>query len=192
MATLLRSGGRTRDLEAPHEAAPARMRRLRHRMEAVATTLAVAVALVTLAAGPAGAHHKTHNVYISGNMYIVDSEPWPFPAERRRVYFNGVVNVGPSQPAATFVAEGCAGDEVRVFLYVQIQDGPNDRSVTTTVLTRLYEGTSCSTSDFDGSRLAGTFTVPADTTIPVPTFRVRNTAEGGDWADLTVKIHNDV
>lgn len=88
--------------------------------------------------------------------------------------------------------EGCAGDEVRVFLYVDVRDGPNDRSITATVYARLYEGTSCSTSDLDGSRSAGTFTIPANTTISVPTFRVKNTQEGGDWADLTVTIRNDI
>ncbi|KAK0631232.1 hypothetical protein B0T14DRAFT_559052 [Immersiella caudata] len=82
-----------------------------------------------------------------------------------------------------------AGGEIRVEVFLTLTLDPKDLSVKVSYLIDLYEGTSESTSDLDG-RLEGSTAVKKDRTIEHKAQRVRNTDEGGDWAEVTLTIVN--
>jgi hypothetical protein len=156
------------------------------------TVLGGATAAAALALGPAGpasAHDGFHNVEISGHMDILDDESWPFSDERAFVPFNGTVTVGPFNTTRSYSTSGCAGDEVRIELRVDIEDSTSSPGwVLARATARMYEGTDCFSGDFDG-QAARSFWVPRNGTS-TQTFRVNNTAEGGDYADLKVVVRN--
>lgn len=151
--------------------------------------LLVAGAMVTIPVQPASAHNGNHTVNISGVMEITDDEDWPYNDQHKTVSFNGNVVVGPNLGSATYTAKGCAGDEVRVEVQVTVSHDPVSRSVWVDPLIRMYEGTSCTNNDLDG-----TVDVPGGwiATSGRGSYTVKNTAEGGDSATVQLSVANQV
>ncbi|KAK4449792.1 hypothetical protein QBC34DRAFT_425193 [Podospora aff. communis PSN243] len=82
-----------------------------------------------------------------------------------------------------------AGGEIRVEVTLTVTLNPSDLSVRVSYVIDLYEGTSESTGDLDG-RIEGSKTVKKNQTLEFKADRVRNTDEGGDWADVTLTVVN--
>jgi hypothetical protein len=111
---------------------------------------AVAVALVP--AGAASAHAGFHVVSISGSMTIKDAD-WPDGDDYAYPNFSRDLTLSSTVSSASAQFTGCA-DEVRIVLDVTATHNPSpfgSYDVTISTRTRLYEGSSCSTTDLDAS-----------------------------------------
>ena len=152
-------------------------------------TLLLAGAAIAIPVQPASAHNGNHTVTVSGVMIITDDENWPQSDQHKTVTFNGNVVVGPNLGTASYTATGCAGGEVRVEVQVTVSHDPVSQSVWVDPLIRMFEGTSCSSNDLDG-----TVDVPGGwiATSGQGTYTVRNTAEGGDSASVQLTVANQV
>ncbi len=83
----------------------------------------------------------------------------------------------------------CAGGEVRVRLTVTARTFLHSPGwILADVDARLYEGIDCDTGDLDGRRRYQVWIVPHG--AATLNFRVRNTDEGGDYADFRFTIRN--
>lgn len=146
--------------------------------------------VVGLTASPAQAHAINHSVNLSGSMNILDDESWPFSDERGTRNFNNNVIVGRNLSTTSSTASGCVGGEVRVEVqFVVIDNESFPGWIQVDPLIRLFEGTSCSTGDLDGTVNPAIFWVGPNSSV-TQTFRVNNTAEGGDRADVTYNVVN--
>ena len=120
------------------------------------------------------------------SMYIVDDEV--LRDETQRVSNRGNLLLTPEQPSRRLFFIGRCGGEVRIELTVVITQATGG-GVSVRQSAKLYEGTSTSSRDLDGSS-DHTGTVGANNTQRL-SFRVRNTEErGDDYADLTLTITN--
>lgn len=153
---------------------------------AAATTVAAAPAASAAVAPTVVPGERDHAVSISGVMDITDDEV--FSDERATVPFNATVVVGPNLGTTTYVAKGCAGGEVRVEVTVVVVHKPTVLAEIRPTI-RLFEGTSCSSNDLDGSLTPARFTL-ANNGVATLTQTVRNTAEGGDKATVTLTVRN--
>jgi hypothetical protein len=158
------------------------------RMTAVAVGLPVALLAAGLTATPASAHGKYHTVETSGSMYLVDHESWG-ANETGWHSFTGASTVGPWISQNSYSTSACVGGEVRGELRVTVDDSTAYPGwILTHVDARLYEGTSCSTSDLDGRRTMSRWIAAGQSSKF--SFRVNNTDEGGDYIDFNFNVRN--
>jgi hypothetical protein len=157
-------------------------RRLRRAVLGAVTAL---IAIGALAA-PAKAHGANHAILISGNMYLVDYD-WDSANETNFLTYTGSMGVGPTTIFNSWSKTGCA-DEVRGVIRVEATHS-SSTSVEVRLRAYLYEGTSCSTTDFDGYK-EYVFTVPLGSTVS-KSFTVWNTAEDDpDRMQISIAVKN--
>jgi hypothetical protein len=125
-------------------------------------------------------------VTVSGSMRIVDDEDI-VANEIERVQFAEARDLDEDQPEELIHVEGRAGGEVRVELDMNMQLIRNNR-VRIRGSTILFEGTSEENNDEDG-RFDFSFVVRPGRTVS-RSFRLRNTDEGGDFADISFTCSN--
>lgn len=149
--------------------------------------------VVATAAHPVGSGR--HSFDIQGSVRIVDDE-WGGADEVATHAFTGFRDINSTTPAGQFLPmtlsgnDFCAGHEVRIHLVPQVRlnaDGSGQYAVSA----RLYEGTSCSTTDWDGVGSLPTITHIFVNACHERTFTVRNTSEGGDYATITLRLEHD-
>ncbi|MCW6009896.1 hypothetical protein K1W54_35940 [Micromonospora sp. CPCC 205371] len=161
------------------------------RFLAVVAALAVGGLTLVGLASPASAHNPPHLISITGNMHILDDDNWPETDDVGDRSFNIQTSVGSTAPSATVSAQGCVDDEVRVVVSYRVDDNNTFPGwVFVTPSYRLFEGASCSTTDLDGTLNPAGFWVGPNQIVSRASVRVNNTAEGGDWADITVTVRN--
>lgn len=119
-------------------------------------------------------------------MNIVDDELFG-SNERNRVRNTGVFLLDASKKKNTLFFVGKCGGEVRVELTINFEQVSNG-DVKVKESAKLFEGISTDTNDLDGTASKST-TIKKNTSKTI-TFRVRNTAEGGDYADITLQVRN--
>lgn len=83
----------------------------------------------------------------------------------------------------------CAGGEVRVEIYLHLRLEADNRTVTASGDTRLFEGTSCSTDDREDLR-PFSFTLAPGSSTPLSTRLNNSGAGGGDWAQIDLTLTN--
>ncbi|WP_051668733.1 LGFP repeat-containing protein [Deinococcus frigens] len=123
-----------------------------------------------------------HNV----RMDITDHETFG-SNEHASVSRGGTLVLDASRPELTDLTVGKCGGEVRVELRVTYRQAAGG-AVNVADRALLYEGTSENTTDLDG-RASFDGTVASGTSHQF-TVRVRNTDEGGDFADIRVNVDN--
>jgi hypothetical protein len=122
------------------------------RLVTLAAAIVGAVTIALVPASAASAHSNSHALTINVSMTIKDAD-WPdaddyaYPSWTRNITLSGTAQSVSTQ------FQGCA-DEVRIVLDVTISHNPSPfagQEVSVNTRTRLYEGTSCSTTDLDAS-----------------------------------------
>lgn len=121
-------------------------------------------------------------------MKIVDHETFG-SNERRTVKNSGLLLLDKSNKTDQLFFVGKCGGEVRIELTIKFKQNPSG-SITINESAKLFEGTSTSTTDLDGR--ASKSMVVAKNQSKTLKFRVRNTDEGGDYADMTLVVTNTV
>lgn len=124
----------------------------------------------------------THGV----RMDITDDETFGSD-EHAHVTRGGTLVLDASRPELTDLTIGKCGGEVRVELRVTYRQAAGG-AVNVAGRALLYEGTSENTTDLDG-RASFDGTVPSGASRGF-NVRVRNTDEGGDFADIRVDVNN--
>lgn len=122
-------------------------------------------------------------------MSIKDDENWPDNHEYANKSVPGTFLLDDANPQRHILDIGRCGGEVRVeagFNFSRTTNG----AVSIVGNLKLYEGTSENSSDLDGTESINDV-VEANRSITL-TKRVNNTAEGGDWADITLTVNNSV
>jgi hypothetical protein len=112
----------------------------------------VAVGAALIPAGAASAHAGPHTVYLDVSMTIKDAD-WPDRDDYAYPTWTRQLKLNVDTPKASTQFEGCA-DEVRVLLDVLVSHNPSpfaNGNITVKTKTRLYEGTSCGTTDLESS-----------------------------------------
>jgi hypothetical protein len=173
----------------------------------VAALLAAALLSATVAR-PAAAYEDTSSRLIyntwPSHMTIVDDEPWDDPdvtgafslADPSYGSMPGYggpgldgLLVSPATPVATRQTSKCVGDEVRVVVGTKaVLSTVYKDWVRVTITARLFEGTSCSTNDLDGTRSASFWIAPGGSATQ--TMYVLNDDEGGDYASIVMNMTN--
>ena len=137
------------------------------------------------------AHGRWHHVRVTGWMHIVDDETWPLPDEAADAPIDGSVWVGPGTQFGSYLASGCAGDEVQGLFSMRVEDSlTNPGFVDVQVVAVLNEATSCPNGDQDGIQIRRYFLAPGQSVnirLDVP-----NAAEGGDLITFFYTIKNNV
>jgi hypothetical protein len=142
---------------------------------------------LALPASPAGADDAAHFFTLGGGLYIKDDEV----IERRSEYCNrGLAGRDFAQLPSDDTVElhdtnnGCGG-EVRVEVHVTgvLNHGPG---WCVDGIVQLYEGARESNNDLDGTQRFSQCG-NSGTNMPI-SGRVRNTNEGGDWADYNIMM----
>jgi hypothetical protein len=123
------------------------------------------------------------------SMRIKDDENWPDDDEYANRSVSGVIQLDDSTPSREILDIGRCGGEVRVearYTFSRAAGG----AINVNGTLRLYEGTSDSSSDLDGTAtVSGTISANGGGTLA---RRVDNTDEGGDWADVTLTVSNSL
>ncbi|QHI34935.1 hypothetical protein IMCC3317_02800 [Kordia antarctica] len=125
--------------------------------------------------------------YVS-TMKIVDHENFG-SNERRTVRNSGLFLLDAGKKTNNLFFIGRCGGEVRIELKIKFTQNSNG-SVSVKEYAKLFEGSSTNTSDLDGT--ASKSAVIAANQTKTVSFRVRNTDEGDDYADITLLITNTV
>lgn len=129
-----------------------------------------------------------NKVRYTSTMNIVDHETFG-SNERRTVRNSGIFLLDSSKKTNQLFFIGKCGGEVRIELKITFKQNASG-SISIKEYAKLYEGTSTNSSDLDGTA-SKSVTVAKNQTKTV-TFRVRNTAEGGDYADISLNVTNSV
>jgi hypothetical protein len=174
----------------------------------LAAALLAAALLSVAVARPAAASDDTslrliYNTWPS-YMNIVDDEPWDDPDETGAFSladpsYGSLPGYGGSgldglylssaTPVATRQTSKCVGDEVRVVVQTKGELSTVYKDwVRVTLTARLYEGTSCSTNDLDGTSSTSFWIPPGGHTTQ--TMNVVNSDEGGDYASIKMNMTN--
>jgi hypothetical protein len=173
----------------------------------VAALLAAALLSATVAR-PAAASDDTSSRLIYNTwpsyMTIVDDEPWDNPdvtgafslADSSYGSMPGYGGTGmsglpvsPATPVATSQTSKCVGDEVRVVVQTKaVLSTVYKDWVRVTITARLFEGTSCSTNDLDGTSSTSFWIAPGGRATQ--TMYVLNDDEGGDYASILMNMTN--
>ena len=118
-------------------------------------------------------------------MQITDDET--FKDEHSSLNRAGVVVLDPQQPSHSDLTVGKCGGEVRIEFTSTYQQLPQGK-VRVSGKALLFEGTSENSNDLDGQENFTFELAPAE--ARQHNFRVRNTAEGGDYADIQLGLQN--
>jgi hypothetical protein len=150
----------------------------------VAAFVAMTAALVP--AGAASAHAGPHVVYLQVSMTIKDAD-WPDSDDYAYPKWTRELRLSVDTPSASTQFEGCA-DEVRVILDVTASHNPSpfaNGDVAIKTKTRLYEGSSCGTTDLEKSTsrafLAPEYVGATDSWVI--------SDSGGDSASIRVRVN---
>ncbi|PER84887.1 hypothetical protein CN498_23385 [Bacillus thuringiensis] len=132
-------------------------------------------------------------VSIAGAIQVQDYETFG-PNEHASGNFSKVLFVGDTQPQAFATVPPpkiCAGGEIWPAFDLTVSRVNTAGDINISIDGKLYEGTSCDTTDLDGSNNT-TFTVQAGTTIS-QNFTMWNTDEGNsdDKANITLTVSNN-
>jgi hypothetical protein len=159
----------------------------------LAAALLAAALLSATVARPAAA--GTPSRYItndSGSHFsILDDEPWPYSDVTGTFTLTDLdgLLVNAANPVATNQTTRCVGDEVRVRLETRAELSTVYKDwVFVTVNARLYEGTSCNTTDLDGTNTMSFWVGPWDSVTH--SMAVENQDEGGDRAHIRFNMTN--
>ena len=121
-------------------------------------------------------------------MNIVDDETFGAD-ERIRVENEGIFLLEKTKKTNQLFFIGKCGGEVRVELTINFTQKSNG-AITVYERAKLFEGSSTSSTDLDGTA-SKAITIAPNTTKTV-NFKVRNTDEGGDYANISLTIRNTV
>ncbi len=119
-------------------------------------------------------------------MKIVDHETFG-SNERRTVKNTGTLFLDKSKKTDQLFFVGKCGGEVRIELTITIKQNSSG-SISVKESAKLFEGTSANSTDLDGT--ASKSMLVSKNKTKTLKFRVRNTDEGGDYADLALVITN--
>jgi hypothetical protein len=188
----------------------------RRRTGPVAAVTSVLVARV-LASAPTAARAESRTAEISGSVLMLDDEygrdsratetfsgsvktlDTPFLTHVERDVRWCMSDAGARRcPSGLFAVPvyrlggsdwPCAGDEVRIRLTITARTFLHSPGwIRADIDAELYEGTDCDTEDLDGRRRYQVWIVPHGSAKL--DFRVRNTDEGGDYADFHFVVRN--
>lgn len=121
-------------------------------------------------------------------MNIVDHENFG-SNEKAKVINSDIFILDNSKKTHQAFFIGKCGGEVRIELKINFKQNTNG-SISINESAKLYEGTSTNSSDLDGTA-SKSLTISKNTTKKVK-FRVKNTDEGGDYADITLTVTNSI
>ncbi len=121
-------------------------------------------------------------------MNILDHETFG-SNERAKVKNSDIFILDASKKTHHAFFIGKCGGEVRIELKITFKQNASG-SISIKEYAKLYEGTSTNSTDLDGVA-SKSITIAKNQTKKV-TFRVRNTDEGGDYADITLTVTNSV
>lgn len=121
------------------------------------------------------------------SMRIKDDENWPDSDEYANRSVSGTFLLDDSNPQRHILDIGRCGGEVRIEADFDFSRTTNG-AVAIVGNLKLYEGTSENSGDLDGTESVND-SVAANRSTTL-TKRVNNTAEGGDWADITLTVRN--
>lgn len=124
-------------------------------------------------------------VNVSGSMFILDDD-WGSANESGTFPFSNSIYLTPGQASTLVNAQNCVDEEVRVELAVNVARGANGREVSVSGNVKLFEGTSCSTSELEGETNFA-FVVPEDASVPNYSVHVTN---GEDYGDIRLTVSN--
>lgn len=128
----------------------------------------------------------SRKISVAGNMRIVDDETFGSNEEERRAFSDAKFLDDDQLEQVIYVEEGVGG-EVRLELTINAQLLTND-GIRVSGVASLFEGTSEDTSDLDGQHFFNFVVLP--NRVINHKFRVRNTDEGGDFADVSFSCSN--
>jgi len=126
-------------------------------------------------------------VIASAHMDIIDSENFGSD-ERGSADQQAEVFLSNKQPRGLMFLVGKAGGEVRIELNLNAS-ATTEGDVQITGDAKLFEGTSEESDDLDGTTPVN-FTVPRDEILTNVPINVRNTDEGGDFANIILTVNN--
>ncbi len=129
-----------------------------------------------------------NKVNYSSVMNIVDHETFG-SNEKSRVSNSGVFLLDNSKKTNTLFFIGRCGGEVRIELTIEFKQNSNG-TLAIKESARLYEGASTNSRDLDGTA-SKTTSVGINQSKTI-VFKVRNTDEGGDYADISLLVRNTV
>ena len=125
-------------------------------------------------------------ITFSSSISMLDDEFWG-DDERRTVNNSGVFILDNTRRTNSMFFVGKCGGEMRIELSVEVRQ-QDSGAITVSGRALLFEGTSEETNDLDGQRSFNQ-TIAANTTDTI-SFRVNNTDEGGDFADIVLRFTN--
>jgi hypothetical protein len=128
-------------------------------------------------------------ISISGRMSITDDETFGDEHATRSKAFPTLLLGSPGSSHGEIAWKEGMGGEVRIEVYLTITLLPSNQAIRVNYNVKLFEGTSESSDDLDGEE-NGVTTISADRDGEIK-VRVRNTDEGGDYADVVISIVND-
>jgi hypothetical protein len=132
------------------------------------------------------ASHR-REIVIEGSMSILDHERLA-SNERVSVPIHLTTLVSAWTPTADLVAEGCAGDEVRVVVWVWVGLETDDRTVDVLPTAALLEGGNCRTDDLED--LESTERLVGDPPESLVLHVEHSGSGGGDYADVSLTVTN--
>jgi hypothetical protein len=143
-------------------------------------------------ASPAAANHGgAHWLRLSGNLDIFDDEPWPKDGVWCEHTLGGAdPGVGAGSYAIHRWDNRCDG-EIRVEMSVYGRREADGRICDVRYEWLLYEGKNTDTADLDGIKHRTLSCIAPGHSVTV-TGSIKNTAEGGDYANYTFTLHHDV
>ena len=127
-----------------------------------------------------------NKITYSSIMKITDDE-FLVSNEHATIKNNGIFLLDKNNSTKSLFFVGKCGGEVRVELSIKVVQNANG-SIDIQQNAKLYEGVSTSTTDLDGTA-AKTDTVAPNSTKTI-NFKVKNTDEGGDYANLSLTVTN--
>lgn len=152
------------------------------------------LSLMGIFASPASAASTSrHILTLTGSTYITDDESWPFSDEHCTRSFDDIDSAQlPTDNAGQIddTNNGCGG-EVRIEVHISTVLDSSGNMCVKTGKVLLFEGTSESTNDLDGTVTLANRCIAAGQT-KTWTGTVYNTAEGGDKASYTINLMNTI
>lgn len=159
------------------------------RSMSVACSMLSGAALVVLPVAQAQAS-SSHTVRIWGSIDLNDDEDgWFSHDEHRVVTFDRSVTVGASARTRSFVVRECVGGEVTVRMTVTVTEQATSQLASVSAV--LFEGTSCNSSDQDGSGTGQLEILDSQPgTADSLRLKVTNWEEGvsDDYADISMAM----
>src|SRR5690554_209711 len=130
----------------------------------------------------------TNKISYTSTMNILDHETFG-SNERARVVNSDTFMLDASKKTHHAFFIGKCGGEVRIELEITFKQNASG-SISVKETAKLFEGASTNSTDLDGT--ASKAITVAKNESKVVVFRVNNTDDGGDYADITLNITNSV